>query len=186
MKKNLIAILIIALVSVGLFATNPGPATFDITTTIGGINLMKITKAAFSGTTETAFTEAAAYTGNDEDGKHHVTAGGDQDITAYISTLSNSRAGYSVKLSATPMTSTIGSQTAYINYTVTVNTTPTAKTFTTDGANTVADVVLFTTGVQSAITPISHKIDLSVNSGNFAAAVEGTYTGTVTFTWTTT
>lgn len=88
-------------------------------------------------------------------------------------------------MGATPMTSTIGSQTAYINYTVTVNTTPAAKTFTTNGANTVDDVVLFTTGAQSAVTSHSYQIGLFVDQTSFNAAVEGTYTGTVTFTWTT-
>ncbi len=188
MKKNLIAILIIALVSVGLFAaTVPGPSSFDVTTTVLGINLMKITKAAFTGTTETAFTNAAAF-----QGPLGVTGyGAPANFSAYISTLSNSRVGYKVTMTATAMksTETVGQSSvdAFIHYTVTANNQSVDTSGKSGGPGAGGKVVIDTLSAGlTGVAPASHQITLSVDQASFEAAVEGTYTGTVTFTWTTT
>jgi hypothetical protein len=183
MKKNLIVLLVVALVSVGLFAVDS--VGFDVKTTVEAINLMKITAAEFTGTTAALFASADPYVGNDdaEDGNHYVSGGGSQTITAWLSTLSNRRTGYKVTMSATAMESAPESGAkAYINYTVTVN----SQAITTTGATPAASKEIFSTGAQTGITPQSYQISLSVDPDDFAAAVEGDYTGTVTFAWTAT
>ncbi len=193
MKKNLIAILIIALVSVGLFADDPvtppatpADASFNVTTTVAGINLMKITQAAFSGTTKDAFTGANAYAG-----ELKVTTSGPQTFDAYISTLSNSRAGYKVTMSATAMKSTVtvgqSSVDALIHYTVTANSQSVDTSGKSGGPGAGEKVIINTlTGGLGGVAPASHQISLTVDKDTFDAAVEGSYSGTVTFTWTTT
>ncbi len=197
MKKKLIALLVVAVVTTGLFAFgpggdpepgdfigSPGPSSFDVTTTVEGINLMKITKAAFSGTTKDAFTGAAAYAG-----ELKVTTSGSQTFDAYISTLSNSRIGYKVTMSATPMTSTTGegqnAVTASIHYTVTANSQSVDTSGKSGGPGAGAKVIINTlTDGLDGVAPASHQISLTVDKDTFDAAVEGEYAGTVTFTWT--
>lgn len=186
MKKNLIALLIVALVTVGLFAANPDSVGFNVTTNVSGINLMKITQAAFTGTTENAFTQATAYGGT-----LNVSSSGTQTFSAYISTLSNSRVGYKVTMSATAMksTETVGQSSvdAFIHYTVTANSQSVDTSNKSGGPGSNGKVVIDTlTSGMSGVAPASHQISLTVDKDSFDAAVEGTYTGTVTFTWTTT
>jgi hypothetical protein len=176
MKKNLIALLVVlALVTVGLFAANPGPASFDVKTSVTGINLMKITDAKFTGVSASDFIDAGEF-----EGPVQVSASGAQTFDAWISTLSNSRAGYKVTMSATPMTSQIGQNIATIHYAVTAN----SKTVDTDTSPS-AQVIIDTLSGMSVVASESHEITLTVDSTSFDAAVEGEYSGTVTFTWTT-
>ena len=176
MKKNLIVLLVIALVSVGLFAANPGPSTFDVTTTVEGINEMKLTQAEFTGTTKSALTALDAYTGPLE-----VSAYGPQSFTAYISTLSNSRVGYKVTMSETAMADAA----AKIHYTVTANGESVDTSGAENGPGSNAKVIIDTlTSGMTGVASQSHLITLSVDQTSFEAAVEGEYSGTVTFTWT--
>jgi len=177
MKKNIVAVLlVIALSTVFIFAaTNPPATSFDVSTNVSGINKMKITTAAFTGTTSSSFDSATAYTG-----PLAVTAAGSQTFSAYLSTMSNNRVGYKVTMGATAMSSTVSSATAYINYTVSVNN----KSLTTNNGTTVAPVEVITVASLTGLASQSHQIALSVDATSFDAAVEGSYTGTVTFTYT--
>ena len=177
MKKNIIAVLlVIALSTAAAFAaTNPPASSFDVQTSVSGINKMKITAAAFSGTTPSSFDSATAYAG-----PLGVTASGAQTFSAYLSTMSNNRVGYKVTMGATAMSSTVSSATAYINYTVGVN----SKSLTTAGATVVTPVEVITVSSLTGLASQSHAISLSVDSVSFDAAVEGSYSGTVTFTYT--
>jgi hypothetical protein len=183
MKKNLVALLLVlAVVSVGVFAapTNPDPASFNVTTTVTGINLMKITKAQYnpSNPNPTNFGSAEAYGGT-----HSVSAGGTQVINAWISTLSNSRKGYKVTMGATAMKSSLeGASDTYINYTVKVDNNNDKK-ITTNNATLVTPVTVIQHDSLQGPTATSLQISLEVNEGEFNTAVEGVYTGTVTFTY---
>lgn len=175
MKKNIIAVLlVITLASFAAFAVDP--ASFDVTTNVSGINKMKITTSTFSGT-PAQFDSAAAFTGLS------VTAYGAQTMSAYLSTMSNSRSGYKVSMAASAMKSSITDQAdAYINYTVSVN----SQSVTTNGAASVTPVDVVTVTSLSGLSSESHPISLTVDQTSFEAAVEGSYTGTVTFTYTAT
>lgn len=182
-NKILIILLTVALVASGFLMADP-TSSFDITTTVAGINQMKLTKAAFSGTN---LSSAAAFEGNLSEGPAgwSVTAGGPQSgLAAHISTLSNNRAGYTVTMSATPMKSTINSVDAYINYIVsTVSTDGTeASSYNTKTDSTAVDVI--TVSSLDGLTGTSREISITVNADEFAAAVKGSYTGKITFTYT--
>lgn len=183
MKKNLIVLLVIALVSVGLFAaTNPSDAEFIVTTSVGGINDMKVTNAAV---TLTSFDNTgngfSALTIGGTSGSSVDTTTGAVTFSAYISTRSNNRNGYTVTLSATPMESAPEDQTASeINYTVSVAGTENGSYNTKTGGDA-ASVITIT--ALSAIDVQSRQISLSVNPDEYNSAVEGSYTGTVTFNY---
>lgn len=176
MKKFFVtAILALALAGVALYA-DPITSTFDVQATVQGINKMKITAAKFTGTAPGQFDSATAFTG-----PLGITAPGSQTFSAYLSAMSNNRKGYTVSMSATPMKSSItGLADAYINYTVTVNN----KSITTTGSQPASDVDVITVSSLTGLSVQSHKIALSVDSGTFNAAVQGQYSGTVTFTYT--
>lgn len=175
MKKFTTLLIILTLVTVGIFAVDN--ASFDITTTVAGINAMKITAAEFSGTTAAALSSATGVTT-----PYNVSASGAQSgFNGWLSTISNNRKGYKVTMSATAMTSAVtGQSTSYINYTVAAG----GKSITTNGATAVPAVTVVDKTSLTALTANSAKITLSVDSTTFNAAVEGSYTGTVTFTYT--
>ena len=176
MKKNIGAVLlVIALSTAAAFAVDP--ASFQVQTAVSGINKMKITAAAFpSNGTPSTFDSAAAFAG-----PLTVTTSGAQTFSAYLSTMSNNRVGYKVTMSATAMTSAVTDQaTAYINYTVGVN----SKSLTTAGATVVSSVEVINVASLAGLASQSHPISLSVDQASFDAAVEGSYSGTVTFTYT--
>lgn len=178
MKKFIIAaLLVLTVFTASIFADNPSPASFDVTTTIGGINLMKITAAEFTGTTLAAFNSASAFSGS-----LPVNTSGTQTFSAWLSTISNRRTGFTVSMVATPMTSSVDTlANAYIDYTVSVN----SESFSTNGATTpVAAVNVIEVTSLAGLTAHSYPIGLTVDANTFDAAVEGSYTGTVTFTYT--
>ena len=77
---------------------------------------MKITAAHYTSTDPDAIETAAAF------GSLTVQSAEEQDFSAWLSIMSNNRAGYTVSMSATAMKSSITEQAdAYINYTVAVN-----------------------------------------------------------------
>ncbi|MFA5446870.1 MAG: hypothetical protein WC233_01175 [Sphaerochaeta sp.] len=179
MKKNLIALLVVlALVTVGVFAVDN--ASFDVKTSVAGINEMRLTAAKFTGTTKAAFTSAAGYAG-----PLTITTNLENENFAYISTLSNSRVGYKVTMSATAMKSTVGSVDAFIHYTVTAAGESVDTSGADQGPGSDAKVIINTLAGMDAVASQSHAISLDVDPVTFDAAVEGEYTGTVTFTWTT-
>ncbi len=184
MKKNLIVLLIVTLLTGGLFADVPENTSFDVTTTVAGIDEMGITKtemtlANFDITTGNLFTTLTI--GGTAGSTVNATTGA-VTFDAYLSTRSNNRSGYTVKVSATPMvTEAVGQTTPTINYTVSVAGTE-AGSYSTANPGDPAPVIAITsldeTGVQS------RKISLTVNMTDYNAAVQGSYTGTVTFVYT--
>lgn len=180
MKKLISAILVLALTSFAIFADTD---FFEVETKVEGVNMMKITAGQYNPTTPTpeGFEGVGAF-----EGPLVINAAGNQSFTAYLSTLSNNRTGYTVSMTATAMKISITSQAdAYINYTVKVNTSP-IKTLTTNGANSVDPVEVITVTSLTELAVQSHKISLTVDPTTFNSAVEGSYSGTVTFTYTTT
>lgn len=173
MKKSLLLV-VLALICTTLAAA-PGPSSFDVSTVVQGINKMKLTTSQFTGSPG-QFDDAVAYTG-----PLQVSTYGNQTFSAYLSTISNNRKGYKVSMGATAMASTeSGQPTSYIDYTVTVN----GQSLTTNGATGVGTVDVINVSSMAGVASQSHQISLSVDQASFEAAVEGMYTGTVTFTYT--
>ncbi|NLK14071.1 MAG: hypothetical protein GX313_04925 [Spirochaetales bacterium] len=183
MKKNLVALLLVlAVVSVGLFAEPDITKTFNLTTSVQGVNKMKITAAEFTGS-------PGQFDGAEEAVTHVVSTYGNQQsigsdsLKAWLSTISNNRAGYTVKMTATPLKSVVeGQTTAYIDYTVTVNN----KSIATQGSSTTNPAFqnVITVASLAGVARQSHQLTIVVDQTTFEAAVEGEYTGTVTFDYT--
>ncbi|ADY12090.1 hypothetical protein [Sphaerochaeta globosa] len=175
MKKILLVLVVCIGLCTPVFAASPEPASFDVSTVVQGINRMKITTTQFSGNPE-QFESAETYTG-----PLQVTSAGNQDFSAYLTILSNNRKGYSVSMSATAMASAVtGQATAYIDYIVTIN----GQSITTDGATSLTPVDVITVPSMAGLGSQSDKLSINVDQAKFDAAVEGTYTGTVTFVYT--
>jgi len=171
MKKIIIAtLLILATATTSIFAVTD---SFTVTTTVVEMGLIKITNAAIGSSTLAAYNALTDYD------NLIVTAAGTQNFTAYMTTLSNKRTGYNVKMTATAMTSTVGT-TAYINYTVGAN----GASVTTNGSAVITPVTVINVTTLTAINGDSKPITLSVDATSFNAAVSGTYVGNVTFTFT--
>lgn len=171
MKKTFITILLVILfVAAPMFAVTD---SFNVTTTVADVGLIKVTEAASTVATVTAFNALTAY------GDLAISTSGSQTFDAYMSTLSNSRSGYTVTMDATSMVSTGSPANSYIDYTVTVN----SVGLTTTGATPVAGVTILTVASLAAIATETHAVSLSIDSTTFDAAVSGSYSGTVTFTY---
>ncbi len=173
MRKNLIITLLLAILVTFSLAANDPSASFSVSASIGAINEMKISNAvvtteSFKSST-TTFSGPVAIVGSGEGA--NMDSSGNVTFAAYISTLSNNRSGYSVSMSATPLTS----DGATINYTVTVNNVPYATK-----TNTTAVPVL-TVSSLSALDAKSLPIAVRVVRSEYDSAVQGTYEGTVTF-----
>lgn len=180
MKKLISAILVLALASFAIFADTD---FFEVETKVEGVNMMKITAEEYNSTTPTpeGFEGVDAF-----EGPLVINAAGDQQsFTAYLSTLSNNRTGYTVSMTATAMKSSITSQAdAYINYTVTVQGGGSITTNNTTSSPTSVDVITVLSLTELAVQ--SRKISLTVDTTSYNSAVEGSYSGTVTFTYTAT
>jgi len=179
MKKNLIVLLIIALVSVGLFAADP-PATatdsFTVTTTISGINNMKVTTTAV-GTDSKTYSQLADFS------NYAINSASDlspSTAIAYLSTQTNNRNGYKISLTVTAMKSTpTTGAVSYINYTIFLADDTVGQVTDNGTAKTKSNVIQ--QGALTGLTEKSYPIKITVNPDQYAAAVEGSYTGTVTF-----
>lgn len=173
-NKKLLAALILLIATSSLFAATTD--NFTVTTVVGTVDLMTISTAPYTGTTAASFDLLTPYT------TLAINSGGPQTVNAWLSTLSNNRAGFKVTMKASAMTSSIANQAnAYINYTVSCNT----ASVTTNNATvmTAANPVV-TYSSLSEVTSTSNKISLTVNQGDFDKALSGSYTGTVTFIYT--
>jgi len=175
MKKNLIlALLIILVTTTGLFAATTD--NFTVTTVVGTVDLMRISTLKYTGNTIDTFEDLTAFT------TLTISGGGVQTVNAWLSTLSNNRSGFNVSLKATAMKSSISGQAnAYINYTVSCNT---ASVTTNDGAEVTAASHVVSFPSLSAVTSTSNRVALTVSQTDFNKALSGSYTGTVTFTYT--
>lgn len=108
MKKKLLLALILVITTFGLFAATTD--NFTVTTVVNTVDLMTISTAKYTGTTVSTFDALTPFT------TLGVTSGGTQTVNAWLSTLSNNRAGFTVTLKASAMTSSISGQAnAYIN-----------------------------------------------------------------------
>ena len=168
MKKLITLLIVLTLATGGAFAAE---ASFDITTTVAPINGMKITTAKFTGSTLEALNNASGVS------SYTVTKSGYQsNFSGWISVVSNNREGYKVTMSATAMTSTVGTTTSYINYTVFFGT---QLTFTTNGAAQVSPITVLEKSSLTSLSGNSEKL-VWILTHSFNNAVEGQYTGTVT------
>ena len=175
-KKVAIALAITLILSVGLlFAGNPAPASFNVTTIVEGINKLKVT-------TTDVTDNPAQFDAADVFTSLSITSAGEQTFDAYLSTLSNNRQGYKVTMTATAMFSVggFGELSSYINYTVSAN----GASVTTNGSTAVPAINVIDESMIFDLTSLSYKISLSVDQASFDSAVQGSYTGTVTFNYT--
>ena len=174
MKKILLALLILIITTSGLFAATTD--NFTVTTVVGTVDLMTISTAKYTGTTVDTFDDLAAFT------TLPISDGGVQTVNAWLSTLSNNRAGFNVTMKASAMKSSISGQAdAFINYSVSCNT---ASVTTNNAAVVAATNPVVSFSELTAVTSTSNKIALTVNQADFDKALSGSYTGIVTFTYT--
>lgn len=174
MKRTLLTIYLL-IVAVGLSAATPN-AIFEVSASIAGINDMKITNTAVDVPTynnpNNAFGGTVVITSSGEG--YNMDSSGNVAFSAYISTLSNNRSGYSVLMSATALTHEDDDQIT-INYTVAVN----DASFATKTDTTAVEVieVASLSGLDTESLPIS----VNVVRSEYDNAVAGTYVGTITF-----
>ncbi len=178
MKKNIAVVLMIMVVSmIGLFATVAGDttATFDVSTSVTGLNYLAITNGEFTGTTLAdwnTYNTANAATGA-------TLASATAADVAYLNVLNNNRSGVSVYMQASEMSTT---NTSYVlDYTTTVN----GVAFDTSSDSGFVEIV---TAAQSAATSglfmESYAINVDIDDTTYDNAPEDTYTGTITFNFT--
>lgn len=193
MKKNLVALLLVlAVVSVGVFAAVLADTSFLVTTEVTGVNQMKLTSLAEGEgiTSKGAFTTAGTWApvgGSVVAGSDTLPVDGNYTGIAYISAVSNRRAGFKITLTASAMSSDIEGNVKYINYTVRLDNDedPTTGTATTNNATNASLTVANHTAGISGIQVVSRKISIMVNQDQYNNAVEGNYSGTVAFSMTT-
>ena len=178
MKKSIIALLLVlAVVSFGVFADST-PKSFEVKTTIDAVNDMKLVTASVS--TPAGYGEAAGFTGQ-------VTYDGtDYTDFPYIAAMSNNRAGFTVALTAKAMESgnATGTKT-YIGYTVTAgeSSVVVAAADTTTVKADANEKFVISSGTLNVLTAKSEQVSIAVNATEYAAAVDGTYTGTIYLTF---
>lgn len=176
MKKNLIAILLVLMISsVGIFAAD-ATGQFDVVTNVGGIHEIKLvtvgttvptTKAGFDGLTA----DNSDFTVDDT---NYSTV---QTVRQLIS-MSNNRNGYYMTLSATAMEADLGTEFAYINYDVIAGG---ASVTTNDGTTVTSATNIYDSGTLSGITFYSTNVTVEVDAEEYENAVTGSYSGTITF-----
>ena len=176
MRKTLIFTFLLILITTLLTAADPSPATFSVSTKISAINDMKITsepvdEESFSDP-NTTFSGSVSIVGSGSG--QNMDGDGNVSFSAFVSTLSNNRAGYTIKMSATPLTSE-GTPPATINYIVTVEDVP----FDTKEDTIAVDV--FTVQSLGELNVESLPISVRLYRDEFDSAVAGTYIGSVTF-----
>lgn len=160
----------------GMFALLPLFPVADelyIATVVSDIGLMKITSSAVPQNTLTSFYNTPGFS------SFAIHGSGTFSNIAYVSTLSNKPAGYSLFMSATPMTNGSGTSATYINYTVRCN----SIDYTTNGVTVIPAVQILDVTSLTVITALSLPITIIVLPSSFNAAASGFYLGTVSFTF---
>ena len=173
MKNLITALLLVALVtSVSLFAATD--ASLDPHATIEGINFMKLTESEFapSVASRSAYDSATANATTET-----VDDAEDTGTIAWLSILSNNRTGFTVGISATPLKSPNTANTYKIDYKISCGS---AYVFT-NGAPSAPSITVSTI---TGLSAFSYAVSADLDDAQFAAALEDTYTGTVTFTYT--
>ncbi len=169
MRKSIVAILLVLIsTSTLLFSVED---SFTVTTDIGLIGYMKVSSSAILGNTTTAYNDSGSFS------TLIVSTSGEQEFSAYMTTLCNCRTGYEVYMSATPMTSAVEHAiTSHINYTVSCNGHSVVTTMNSEQA----PIKIVDVDSLDHLTGNSEAITLSVDATTFDAAVAGNYKGTVT------
>jgi uncharacterized protein YfaP (DUF2135 family) len=173
MKKNIVALLLVALVaSVSLFAV--ADADLKLSTTISGINYMKLTESQFnpSVASVSAYSQATANATTET-----VSSAAATGTIAWLSILTNKRTGFTVTLTAEPLTSNTEGNTYEIDYKISCGT---AYLFTNGAPSAPSITVSSITGLSA----FSYAVSADLDDAQYAAALEDTYTGTVTFSYT--
>jgi len=174
MRRAYIATLLILFIAWTPTFSEPIADCFSVETEISLIGYMKVSSSAIGGHTLTAYNNSGEFT------TLGINSSGDQNFSAYVTTLCNCRTGYEVTMTATAMTSgEEGETTSYINYTVGCNN----KSITTNGSAIIPPVRIVNKNQLIQLRGLSKAISLSVDETTFDAAVAGEYTGTVTFTF---
>ena len=174
MKKNLITLLVVALVAVGLFAADPPATTFDVSTTIAGVSNLKLgatttavpTTVAGFNTDVTADTSSFGVTD-----ANYASANTVRSIFAY----SNNRTGYTISLAAKAMKGAASG--TYINFTVEAGgaSVLTENNDTYKSATNPVKQETFLSGLSFSKT----DIEITVTATDYVNAVTDTYTGTI-------
>lgn len=177
MRKNLIIMLLLTIaLTLPITAAEPPSAAFTVSASISAINDMKITNKKVTvetfGDSNNTFGGSVAIVGSGEG--QNMDQYGNVSFTAYISAISNNRGGYTVTMSATPLTSA-GTPPATINYIVSV------ADASYDTTNTPGAVDVINVESLSALDVESLPISVQLYRSEYDSAVAGTYTGTVTF-----
>lgn len=171
MRRTFIAtLLVLILASTSIFSVDDN---FAVTTDVSLIGYMKVSASKIGGHTLAKYNDSGSLE------TLAITTSGDQTFDAFMTTLCNNRTGYTVTMSASPMTSTEGSSTSHINYTVTCNN----KSVTTTSTSEPLPLLIMNVQSLNKLTGRSKRISLSVDAATFDAAVAGDYVGTVTFTF---
>ncbi|AEV29189.1 hypothetical protein SpiGrapes_1377 [Sphaerochaeta pleomorpha str. Grapes] len=175
MKKPFIVLILIALVTtVSLFAGSETTADASLTLSaeILGINMMKLTASPFTPETPSIdlFNGAA-----DNENLEEISSAEEVADIAWLSILTNRRTGFSIYVSATPLVN--ADKNYEIDYKISMN-----ETFTYASKPTSLPFVEIKPGI-TGLSAFSYPISIDINDDQYAAALEGTYTGTVTFTY---
>ena len=180
MKKSIIAVLLIITVSTfAAFAVVTDSGTLNVATAVQGVNLIGVFATGTAAPTGNA---AANWTGS-------YTAptvnSATETAVGVVHTRSNNRTGYSVTMAAGPLSSS-GTTTVYLGYVAkaydgaTLSGTSTYDATGTTTSGTAATII--STGNLTGITTTSR--DIFIEIPNYATALEGSYTGTITFNYT--
>lgn len=184
MKKTIAILLILVIGMVGVFAAPlyTDSKTVYLETSVLQINQMVVTSSSadfvwsdFGTTTSAHSTTATAYEGL-SDGSNYNKDG----VIATLHARSNNRNGFTVTMNVTPLVSTVGEASQYIDFVAKCG----DAVVKTEGATVIqTEATVGTLMYGGSVMPIL-KSDISVNlSEKLAEAAEGTYTGSIIFSY---
>jgi hypothetical protein len=171
MKKSIIVSLLVAiLASVSAFASvaDETSATLDLSTTIDGINEMKLTTSEV--------TTSGFYDAESNGDTETVSLDTDGSTLAYLSVLTNNRTGFTVGIGASALASDTEGNEYVINYTLSCG-DASIDTSTESEASVSEDSV-------DKLSAFSYAVSVDLDDDEYNAALEDEYTATVTFSYT--
>jgi hypothetical protein len=178
MKKSIVtALLVAAFAASSLFAMGPGAsstttdssAELNLSTTIAGINEMKLTVS------EVTTSDFATATANGE--TETVSLDTDGNTLAYLSVMTNNRTGFTVGIGATALASETEGNDYVINYTLSCGDSASIDTSTQSKASVSKDSI-------DELSAFSYAVSVDLDDDEYNAALEDDYTATVTFSYT--
>lgn len=198
MKKFLsIATLMAILFSPSLFAianTGSSDVGLILSATIQGESKIKITDGTHSSLTSSEFDAATTST------QHTLVGSGKTGAIAYVHVKTNKHSDFSITMTATPLTSVNNS--VKIDYTVYLDEGKNDVTFTTNAASNTNNVLIDGHGNGNAYGIVngngnawawgnaqkifSYPVAVDLDDASYEAALEDTYSGTVSFNYATT